>query len=115
MIRERVVRMHVNDDALNFETEAQITAFQNALGHVISYGLRAGINTGVECVELAVDKDSSIAAMFYAPMNVPIACIAADHQKILTLDASLKDIKGARLASIFALRNKSDMYEYRQE
>ena len=65
MIRERVLRIHVDDKALVFDNDDQIKVFNSALGSMVSYGMRADINEGLEHVELFISEDKEITAAFY--------------------------------------------------
>ena len=69
MIRERLIRLHVDDVALEFSDEGDITKFQNALGRMASYALRAGVNEGIEHVEMFVNDKREISAAFYEPLD----------------------------------------------
>lgn len=69
MIRERVIRIHIDDKALSFSSEEQIRVFQNAIGKMVSYGMRADDNEGLEHVELFVSETKEITGAFYPPVN----------------------------------------------
>lgn len=68
MIRERIVRFHYDDTALEFITDREIADFQNAVGRVMVFGLRSKQNNGVEFVEASMSKFGDITAAFYPPI-----------------------------------------------
>lgn len=69
MIRERVIRVHIDDDALSFNSEAQVETFLFALGRMVSFGMKTGDNRGLEHVELYVDKHKTFTGAFYPARN----------------------------------------------
>lgn len=67
MIRERVIRLHYDDIALDFITDREIDEFQKAVGRVVAFGLRSKKNDGVEFIEANLSKFGDLTAAFYPP------------------------------------------------
>ena len=89
MIRERIVRIHIDDEAINFTTDEQIRAFQHALGRLSTYGLRAGDNRGLESVDVSINGSREIAAAFHPPVQWKPEGPSSAHAPFFSLSTAI--------------------------
>lgn len=68
MIRERVIRFHYDDTALDFITDSQVLDFQIAMGRLMVFGLRSKTNEGIEVIEASMSANGSVVAEYHAPV-----------------------------------------------
>lgn len=104
MIRERVIRMYVDDKALEFSGADDARTFQQALGRMAAYGLRAERNEGVEHIDLSVDSSGDITAAYYPTVEWQSTGGSESHAPFYALNSAIEAFKGAKPFVIGAVK-----------
>ena len=110
MIRERIIRLHYDEDALDFITSDAVQAFERVLGRMLSFGLKAKNNDGLEVVELYLDGTGTITGAFYPPTNWQPSGSEEDHAPFITLSEALEEFKTDEPLTMAASQNPDGTY-----
>ncbi|MDR2880886.1 MAG: hypothetical protein LBV29_03155 [Azoarcus sp.] len=112
MIRERLVRIHVDDLALNFKSTDEIQNFQMALGKVLSFQLATGKNDGLEFVDLSINATQEIVGAFYPAVLWSLGTEhAEDKLNYLRLTKALEAYSRGDPVVVGAI-TRDDSYQY---
>lgn len=113
MIRERVIRFHYDDTALSFITEPAIPSFQKAVGRMLTYGLRSGVNDGIEFVEVFLNPEGALTAAFYPATSFYEAQYDADSREpFFMLDNALTYFKQTEPLTMAAFPDTQGAYNF---
>lgn len=107
-MRERIIRFHYPDMAVDFLTDQTVADFQKAIGCVVTYGLRAKVNDGVELVDVYMKDDGSISAAYHTPF--PRSVVNEFNEPINTLTEALDTFIGDDPIVIRAVPNTTGQY-----
>ena len=112
MIRERIIRLHYDEDALKFITDDAVHAFQNTLGRMLAYGLRSGENNGVEFIELYINGAGEIAGAFFPPVERREAGTKEDFAPFIALSDAIDEFKQGEPTTMAALPSAVGTYDF---
>ena len=112
MIRERIIRMYIDDAALSFDSDEAIQRFQHALGRMASYSLRAQNNHGLEHVDISIAATKEITGAFYPAVSWKPEGPPSEHEPFLALSQSIDAFRGGAPYVIAAVLNEHGEYEY---
>lgn len=112
MMRERIIRLHYDDDALGFITDQQVQAFQQVLGRMLTYGIRSKENDGLEFVELCLNAAGEIIGDFYPASAWRIDGEPAHRAPFYALSAAIDAFKTEPPKTIGAAPDQSGDYVF---
>ena len=105
--------MHVDDTALAFDNDTQISSFQTALGRIVSYGLKAQANTGIEHVEITINEQREIIGAFYPARNWPLGSMPIEvYEPFIGLGTALDAFRTERPLVVGAILRPDGEYTY---
>ena len=102
MIRERILRIHIDDGSLKFDTDEQIKEFQYQLGRSASYGMTSGANDGMELLEMFISGESrTISTALFPPIPWMPMGEPESHAPFLELSAALDAFRVGEPSIVF--------------
>ncbi|MDP3308278.1 hypothetical protein [Methylotenera sp.] len=110
MMRERIIRLHYDDDALGFITDSHVHAFQQVLGRMLTFGIRSKENDGLEFVELCLNAAGEIVGDFYPASPWRIDGELADRAPFYALSTAIDAFKTEQPKTIGAAPDNTGEY-----